>query len=88
MPVLDEAELILNIGMNCRTVPTLGSLNQNKFETHFLQPKIWGSLSLPSRFKPHLGLFRKSPGCGCRRPSPWAGPVGIEPMLIRCKSSG
>ena len=56
---------------------------------------IWGSLSLPSRFKPDLGLFRTfevdlstSPGCGCRLPSPCVGPVGIEPTLTRCKSSG
>ena len=42
--------------------------------------KNWGSLSLPSRFKPDLGPFRTfgvdlstSPGCGCRRPSPCVG---------------
>ena len=56
---------------------------------------IWGSLSLPSRFKPDLGLFRTfgvdlstSPGCGCSHTSPCVGPVGIAPTLTRCKSSG
>ena len=60
-----------------------------------LKEKNWGSLSLPSRFKPDLGLFRTfgvglstSPGCGCGRPSPCVGPVGIEATLTRCKSSG
>ena len=55
---------------------------------------IWGSLSLPSRLKPDLGLFRTfgvdlstSPGCGCRRPSPCVGPVGIEPTWTTCKPS-
>ena len=45
--------------------------------------KFWGSLSLPSRFKPDLGLFRTfrvnlstPPGCGCRRPSPCVGACG------------
>ena len=57
--------------------------------------KIWGSLSLPSRFKPDLGLFRTfgvdlstSPGCDCSHTSPCVGSVGIEPTLTRCKSSG
>ena len=60
-----------------------------------LVKKNWGSLSLPSRFKPDLGLFRTfgvdlstSPGCGCRRPSPCVGLVGIEPTLTTCKPSG
>ena len=60
-----------------------------------LKDEIWGSLSLPFRFKPDLGLFRTfgvdlstSPGRGCRRPLPCVGPVGVEPTLTRCKSSG
>ena len=59
------------------------------------EKNIWGSLSLPSRFKPDLGLFRTfgvdlstSPGCGCSHTSPIVGPVGIEPTLTTCKSSG
>ena len=54
--------------------------------------QIWGSLSLSSRFKPDLGLFRTfgvdlgtSPGCGYRRPSPCVGPVGIEPIEGRLR---
>ena len=57
--------------------------------------KIWGSLSLPSRFKPDLGLFwtfgkdlSTSPGCDCSHTSPYVGPVGIEPTLTTCKASG
>ena len=56
---------------------------------------IWGSHSLPSRFNPDLALFRSfgvdlctSPGCGCRRPSPSVGPLGIEPTLTSSRSSG
>ena len=44
--------------------------------------------SLPSRFKPDLGLLRTfgmdlstSPGRDSRRPSPCVGPVGIEPHV-------
>ena len=54
----------------------------------------WGSLSLPSRFKPDLGLFRTfgvdlstSPGCDCSHTSPCVGPMGIEPAITTCKSS-
>ena len=57
-----------------------------------VKDRTCGSLSLLSRFKPDLGLFRTfgvdlstSPGCGCIRPSPCVGPVGIEPTWTRCK---
>ena len=70
----------------------LGSVPLSRVHIH---TKNWGSLSLPSRFNPDLRLFRTfgvdlstSPGCGCIRPSPCVGPVGIEPTWTRCKSSG
>ena len=60
-----------------------------------LENKIWGSLSLPSRFKPDQKLFRTfgvdvstSPGCDCSHTSPCVGPVGIEPTFTTCKPSG
>ena len=56
---------------------------------------MWGSLSLPSRFKPDLGLFRTfgvdlstSPGSDCSHDSPCVGLAGIEPTFTRCKPSG
>ena len=64
-------------------------------DTLWREKNIWGSLSLPTRFKPDLGLLRTfgvdlstSSRCGCRLPSPCVGPGGIEPTLTRCKSSG
>ena len=63
--------------------------------TDSLEKETWGSLSLPSRFKPDLGLFRTfgvdlstSPGCDCSHASPCVGPVGIEPTFTKCKPSG
>ena len=76
----------------------IGDFNKLRRNLGMAQPplqKLWGSLSLPPRFKPDPGLFRTfgvdlstSPGCSCRRSSPCVGPVGIEPTLTRCKSSG
>ena len=50
---------------------------RDKKQVIYSEKKTWGSLSLPSKFKPDLGLFRTfgvdfstSPGCGCSHASP------------------
>ena len=87
---------LVNVG-SIPTGPTHGGrrLQPHPGDVLTSTPKFWGSLSLPSRFKPDLGLFRTfkvdlstSPGCGCSHTSPSMGPVGIEPTFTRCKSSG
>ena len=76
------------------SVPVRSSLRDSNHQLTAKSKKNWGSLSLPSRFKPDLGLLRTfgvdlstSPGSDCSHASPCVGPVGIEPTFTTCKSS-